>query len=103
MDIAACVEKILKSAAFTGSATIADEADWASREWKDRRGHKPTWAELVAVNPDVEAAEAASTAANTSRLRAETYRLQIALRQANAEQDTEAVAALQAQLDKLTT
>lgn len=54
MDIAACVDHLYRDPEFTGSATILDQADWESREWIDKRGKKPTWAQLEAVWPTVE-------------------------------------------------
>jgi len=57
VDIAACVAYLYPDPCFKGSATIADFADWASREWLDGRGTKPTQAELEAVWPAVQLAQ----------------------------------------------
>jgi len=54
MDIAACIDHLYRDPEFKGSATIVDRADWESREWLDKRGKKPTWAQLEAVWPTVE-------------------------------------------------
>ena len=54
MDIAACVDHLYPDPEFVGSATIVDRADWESREWLDKRGKKPMWAQLEAVWPTVE-------------------------------------------------
>lgn len=55
-DIALAVDQLLPAAEYRGSTTANTPEAWDAVVWLDERRDKPTWAELAAAAPDMEAA-----------------------------------------------
>ena len=53
MDIALCIERLVKSAKYGGSTTANTKEAYDKLRWEDIR-KKPSWEELVAVSGEIE-------------------------------------------------